>query len=303
MELFSKLVVNSMPMIPKQIVGKIASRYVAGEQLSDAVEEVRHLNDSGAVATMDLLGEYNDREDDARATADVYKKILDSIKEHKLDSNVSLKPTALGLSIGFDFCKDLITEIVAHASELDNFIRIDMEDQHCTDDTLKMYYELHEDFHNVGVVIQAYLRRTINDVQKLKGMKANLRLCKGIYNEPRTIAYKNREIIIRNYAYLLEELLEAGCYVGIATHCEETVWHALKIIQQLGLTRDQYEFQMLLGVDPELRKILIDDGHRLRVYVPYGEEWYPYSTRRLKENPQLAGSIALNFLGITKAGS
>ncbi len=300
MNLFNKAVVSTMPMIPKNLVGKIASRYVAGENLNDAITEVRNINSQGGMATLDILGEYSKDEAQAEQTAHAYVEILTAVKDRGIDSNISIKPTALGLKIGYDVCFRNVRNIIRKATELDNFVRIDMEDHECTDDTLRMYYELSKEFDNVGVVIQAYLRRTIRDVQWLKKMKANLRLCKGIYNEHRMIAYKNREIIIRNFAFLLDELLQSGSYIGIATHCEETIWHALKIIKQLGLRKDQYEFQMLLGVDPELRQILINEGHRLRVYVPYGEDWYPYSTRRLKENPQLAGSVAKDFLKLQR---
>ncbi|MBT3233666.1 MAG: proline dehydrogenase [Calditrichaeota bacterium] len=299
MNLFNKAVVSTMPMIPKALVGKIASRYVAGEQLSDAIAEVQNINKEGGLATLDILGEYSKNEAQAEQTVNSYKEILTTISDEGVDSNISIKPTALGLKMGYDVCFRNVRSIVKEAAMLNNFVRIDMEDHGCTDDTLRMYYELRKEFDNVGVVIQAYLRRTIRDVQWLKKMKANLRLCKGIYSEPRMIAYKDRDIIIQNYAFLLEELLQAGSYVGIATHCEETVWHGLKIVKQLGLNRDQYEFQMLLGVDPELRQIIMNEGHRLRVYVPYGEDWYPYSTRRLKENPQLAGSVAKDFLKLS----
>lgn len=298
MELFNRLVVGTMPMIPKYLVGRIASRYIAGEEMEDALEEVKSLNEAGALGTIDLLGEFSEKQEDAEKSASVYYELLDKIEEWGINANISLKPSALGLKIGYDLCKSHIERIVGHAAKKRNFVRLDMEDHTCTDDTLRMYYELHEKYSNVGVVIQSYLRRTVRDVKKLKSVNANLRICKGIYNEPRMIAYKDRQIIINNYAMLLQELLEAGCYVGIATHCEETVWHALRIIQKLGLKRDQYEFQMLLGVDPELRKIITNEGHKMRVYVPYGKEWYPYSTRRLIENPQLAGSVAKEFLGL-----
>ena len=289
-----------MPIVPKIIVGKVASRYIAGTSLEEAVAEVKRLNASGFAATLDILGEHSETQGNAISAANEYIRILDVVKNEDLDSNISLKPTQLGLKIGQSFCLEQIRAIVQHASELGNFVRIDMEDHTCTDDTLDMFYNLRKDYENVGVVIQAYLRRTIKDIEGLKEMKANIRLCKGIYNEHRTIAIKIRDNIIRNFGFLLEELLTAGCYVGIATHCEETIWHAARIIHRLGLSRDQYEFQMLLGVDPELRKIILDEGHRMRVYVPYGGEWYAYSTRRLKESPHLAGAVFKEFLGISK---
>ena len=295
MQIINKLAIGLMPMVPKSLVGKVASPYIAGAKLSDAIAEVRKLNSEGAVATIDLLGEFSTNPDHAHEATQTYIEILEAIDREKLDSNISLKPTHMGLRIGYDFCREQVETILSKATELGNFLRIDMEDHPCTDDTFRLYNELHEKYGNAGVVIQAYLHRTIEDIKPLMQLKANIRLCKGIYNEPRTISYKNRTVIINNYALLLEELLKAGCYVGIATHCEETVWHARRIIHQLNLRRDQYEFQMLLGVDPMLRRILIDEGHKLRVYVPFGEEWYPYSTRRLKENPAIAGYAIREF--------
>jgi len=252
-----------MPVVPKPIVGRIASRYIAGLKLADAIREIKSLNSKGAMATMDLLGEFSNEPDHARQVAKTYIEMLDAIEAEKIDSNVSLKPTHLGLKIGYDFCREQVESIVSHAAQLGNFVRIDMEDHTCTDDTIRLYRETHEKHENVGVALQTYLRRTIDDIQSLMQMKANLRLCKGIYVEPRRVSFKNRRIIINNFAFLLEELLKAGCYIGIATHCEETVWHAKRIIYQLGLKRDQYEFQMLLGVNEELRQILISEGHRL----------------------------------------
>lgn len=299
MELLNQLVVNIMPAVPKYLVKRIASRYMAGITIQDVIEEVRGLNADGAAATIDILGEHSDNSAAARNTADEYIKVLDAIEREKLDSNISIKPTHLGLKAGYDLCRGLITDLVAHAAELNNFVRIDMEDHTCTDDSFRMYYEIRRDYENLGVVIQSYLRRSIRDIEGLKECKANVRICKGIYNEPRTIAYKDRDIIIRNFALLLEELLAAGCYVGIATHCEETIWHSREIIHRMKLEKDKYEFQMLLGVDQELSKILIDEGYRMRIYTPFGEEWYAYSTRRMKENPRLAGAVFREFVGIS----
>lgn len=300
MELLNKITVGVIPVVPKAVVGKIASRYIAGVKLSDAVRVTKSLNSRGAVVTIDLLGEFSGSLKHAEEATETYLMILDIIDKEKIDANISVKPTHMGLKIGYDFCKEQITTIVAYADRLNNFVRIDMEDHTCTDDTLKLYYELHNKYRNVGIVLQAYLYRTIKDIQPLMKMKANIRLCKGIYIEPRSISYKSRINIINNYALLLQELLKARCYVGIATHCEEVIWHARRIIYELGLNQDEYEFQMLLGVEEELRQILIDEGHKLRVYVPFGEEWYPYCIRRMKENPQLAGHVMRDFLGISR---
>jgi proline dehydrogenase len=170
-----------------------------------------------------------------------------------------------------------------------------MEDSTCTQDTLDVYYALRERYDNVGTVIQSYLRRSLADCVGLAAARANLRLCKGIYNEPRELAYKDKAVVNANFGLLLDVLLGGGCYVGIATHDEEMVWEGLRAVHEFGLGRDQYEFQMLLGVDAKLRDIIVAAGHKLRLYVPFGTAWYPYSTRRLKENPHLAGQIFRNI--------
>ncbi len=296
MEWLNQLIIGIMPVIPKYFIGRVAARYIAGSTLDDAVKVTRSFNRSGAMATIDLLGEHTESKEQAVDAARIYHQILDRIAADKIKANISLKPTHLGLGVSYDLCEKLVGEIADHAAEDSNFLRIDMEDSKTTDDTIKLYFQMRARHESVGLVIQAYLRRTIDDIKHLKEAKANLRLCKGIYREPRAAAYQNRAIIIRNYALLLEELLEAGCYVGIATHCEETVWHALRIIHEMNLKPESYEFQMLLGVEEDLRQILIDQGHRLRVYVPFGEEWFAYSTRRLKENPTIAGHVLRDFL-------
>lgn len=298
MELLNSAVSKVVPSMPKYFVRKVASRYIAGQTLTDVIRTARELNRLGAMTTIDLLGEHSDDKQHAIDASQTYIDILNTIKDNNLDSNVSLKPTHLGLTNGPEFCIELIERIVKHAKELGNFVRIDMEDTPFTDDTLAMFYTLKEEYDNVGIVIQAYLRRTLADAEKLADNSAGVRLCKGIYREDHSIAYHDKNIIIKNFALVLRELLSKGSYVGIATHCEQTVWEALRIIHELKLKRDQYEFQMLLGVTEDLRSILINAGHRLRVYVPYGEEWYPYSMRRLKENPKIGEYIMRDFLGM-----
>jgi proline dehydrogenase len=177
------------------------------------------------------------------------------------------------------------------ASELNNFVRIDMEDSSCTSETLRIYRELRREFTNVGVVVQAYLRRTLDDVAELGDLRPNYRLCKGVYLEPREISYRDMRVINRNYVTLLERLLRGGSYVGIATHDELMVWEAFRLIRELRLPSNAYEFQMLLGVDEQLRDIIHAAGHNLRVYIPFGRDWYAYSVRRLRENPRLAGYV------------
>ena len=291
MSVFNKLVVLTLPFVPKFIVYLFAKRYIAGPSLKDAISAIKDFNQRGIMATMDILGEEIEKKEDALAVVQEYKNVLAAIREHQLDSNISVKPTHLGLKIDREFCYDNIRTLVAEAGKYNNFVRIDMEDHTCTTDTLNIYKRLRAEFSNVGVVIQAYLRRTVDDVNQLIDMKANLRLCKGIYVEPRQVAYKDKDIVNHNFQYSLEKLLQNNCYVGIATHDEKLVWHALMMIDRLKLQRDQYEFQMLLGVTEELRDILVSAGHRMRIYVPFGKHWHAYSLRRLKENPSVASYI------------
>ena len=291
MSAFNRLLVTGLPMVPKPIVGRVASRYVAGETLADAVRVVRSLNQEGAMATLDVLGEEVKQREPAVAAVEEYLRVFDTIASERLDSNVSIKLTMLGLKIDEGFCRDNVERIVAKAKEHGNFVRIDMEDHTTTDATLRIYHELHARYGNVGVVLQAYMRRTLADIAALPRQGASVRICKGIYVEPRAIAWKGFETIQANYVRALEKLIENGIYPGIATHDEYLVNRAVGLIDKHGLRREQYEFQMLLGVDEEMRRILIAGGHRLRVYVPYGRDWYPYSIRRLRENPEVARHV------------
>ncbi len=291
MSLFNRLLVTGLPLVPKPLVGRVASRYVAGETLADAVRVVRSLNQQGAMATLDVLGEEVKEREKAVAAVEEYLQVFDTIARESLDTNVSIKLTLLGLKIDEGFCRDNVERIVAKAREHGNFVRIDMEDHTTTDATLRIYHELHARYGNVGVVLQAYMRRTLADIAALPKQGASVRICKGIYVEPRAIAWKGFETIQANYVRALEKLIENGVYPGIATHDEYLVNRAVGLIDKHGLRREQYEFQMLLGVDEEMRRILIAGGHRLRVYVPYGRDWYPYSIRRLRENPEVARHV------------
>jgi len=291
MSTFNRLLVTGLPVVPKALVGRVASRYVAGETLDDAVRVVRALNEQGAMATVDVLGEEVNERQKAVAAVEEYLRLFDAIARERLDSNVSIKLTLLGLKIDEAFCRDNVERIVAKAKEHGNFIRIDMEDHTTTDATLRIYHELQARYGNVGAVLQAYMRRTLLDIAALPATGASVRLCKGIYVEPRKIAWKGHETVRANFVRALEKLIENGVYPAIATHDEYLVCRAVGLIDRHGLKRDQYELQMLLGVDEELRRILIAEGHRLRVYVPYGRDWYPYSMRRLRENPEVARHV------------
>ncbi|MCU0303139.1 MAG: proline dehydrogenase family protein [Thermoanaerobaculales bacterium] len=298
MTLFDSLVRHGMPFVPRSIVGKVARRYVAGEEVSDAVRIIRELNSEGAMATVDVLGE--EVRDPARAAAavDQYLALLDTIDREGIDANVSVKPTMLGLKIDEAMCEQHIAAIVHRAAGLDNFVRIDMEDHTCTDATLRIYRALRADSSNVGVVLQSYLHRTVADVGALLPLTPNIRLCKGIYREPRSLAWTQYETVRANFVYLMEKLLEGGAYLAIATHDPYLVWAGMTAVDRLGLDPQDYEFQMLLGVDPELRRVILDRGHRLRVYVPFGRDWYPYSMRRLRENPTVAHHVTRAMLGL-----
>lgn len=299
MSLFNFLVSKTIMHVPGPIVGIFARGYIAGEELKHAVEVTRDLNHKGMMATIDILGEFIKKKDEATYFKEQCLEILKGIDREQLDANLSLKPTQMGLELDKEFAFANIREIVELAAGLNNFVRIDMEDHPCTDDTLEFFRRLREEFPgHVGVVLQSYLRRTLDDIEALSDGLLHFRLCKGIYNEPREIAYKDMAIINRSFVCCLDMMFEKGAYVGIATHDEKLIFESLQLIRKYRLQRDDYEFQMLLGVDQELRDLLVKDGHRLRVYVPFGKSWLPYSKRRLKENPSIAQHALRQMLGM-----
>lgn len=299
MSLFSRFVVLTLPLVPKFLVGRVASRYVAGETRAEAIQTVRELNAQGAMATLDVLGEEVSERSRAEEAVDEYTKLYDDIDQHGLDANVSIKLTMLGLKIDEGFCRDNVARLAETAAKYGSFLRLDMEDRTTTDATLRIYHELQPKYGNLGVVFQAYMRRTLADIGDLPAEGANVRLCKGIYIEPRTTAWKGYETVRLNFMRALDKIFRNQVYVGIATHDEYLVCSAAELIDRFEVPRDRYEFQMLLGVDEELRQILLDAGHRLRVYVPYGEDWYAYSIRRLRENPEIARHVIRATLGLS----
>ena len=297
MNVFHSLVVHTLPLMPKALVGHLSRHYIAGPSLDDAVRAAREVIDEGCCVTMDVLGESVTRAEETRTFARQYHEVLQRIADEKLDANVSVKPTQMGLALDPALVRENDTSIVGRAAELGNFVRIDMEDTPWTTATLDLHDELVARWPgHVGVVIQAYLRRTMSDTrERLIPGKANLRLCKGIYVEPESLAFKTRQDIRDSYLAILRELLSAGNYVGIATHDEWLVDGALEIVRELNLPREAFEFQMLLGVLPDLRRRIVARGHKLRVYVPFGEAWFAYSTRRLKENPSLVNTFIVDM--------
>jgi proline dehydrogenase len=285
-------IVRLLPAVPRPFVRRLSSRYIAGPSIDDAIRVVERLNAKGKMATVDVLGEEITSPDEARAIAGQYHDVLARIDEQSLDANVSVKLTGLGLDLDFDLCREIVEAIVSDAHARSNFVRIDMEDSTTTDRTLGLYRELRNLGHeNVGAVVQAYLRRTADDVRELE----NVRICKGIYVEPDEIAYTDYEEVRANYIRVLEQVLRSGTYVGIATHDEFLIGEALRLVA--GVPSDRYEFQMLLGVRSDRADELVAAGHRVRIYVPFGTQWYEYSVRRLQENPAIAGYVASDTLG------
>ena len=288
MNLLNPIIKATLPLVPKPIVRRIAKPYIAGETLPELVSVVQELNHDRFIVATSILGEFVTEVKDAEEAVQQYQEVLTEIKGLKLESNIHIKLSHFGLKLDKEVCYNNLINILKTAADCGNFVRIDMEDSSCTDDTLEIYKRAREKFENVGVVIQACMKRSNEDIDSLKAMKANVRICKGIYIEPPEIAYNDREIVRQNYSTLLKDLLGAGCYVGIATHDKWLVDDAFQTIEELALDHSQYEFQMLYGVDPELRQMIRDAGHRMRIAVPFGPSWYPYSIRRLRKNPTVA---------------
>jgi proline dehydrogenase len=297
MQLFNQLVVRTLPFVPKAVVRRFASRYVAGETLAQALDLIRRLNAEGCMATLDVLGEDVNTLAETDATVADYVAALQAITRQRVDSNISVKLTAFGLKLDPKACRAQFRRVLDSAREHGTFVRIDMEDSSVTAETIRIYEESRGLFERVGLVLQAYLHRSRDDAQRAAQSRANVRVCKGIYVEPPTVAFQDREEIRKSFSDMVDMLLAAGAYVGIATHDDALVERALATIEKLRLPRDAYEFQMLLGVRADLRRSLVAAGHRLRVYVPYGQAWYGYSLRRLKENPAIAGQIVKNVFG------
>ncbi len=296
MGIINKVVVGTLPLVPKSIVRRFANRYIAGETLEHAVATSKKLNAKGIMGTIDVLGEDVFSKEDATRSKDECLQVLDAINKHKLNSNQSIKLTSLGLKIDLDFCLSNVKEIFAKAKSYNIFVRIDMEDSSVTSDTIHIFNEARKDYSNCGIVLQSYMRRTYDDAAKLIETGTNFRLCKGIYVEPAEIAYKDRQEVRDNFLKVLRLMLEKDSYVGIATHDEYLVDGAYKLIKELNKPNDRYEFQMLLGVREGMRDKIVKDGHRMRIYIPFGTHWYKYSIRRFKENPKMAGYVVKSIL-------
>jgi len=296
---------NALPYMPKKLIWIFSKRYIAGETIEDGLKACRELNKQGIEVTVDLLGEFISTIEQAEENKIKYNEIIDRFTTEGIIGNFSVKPTSFGLLIDKEVCLTNIETVILKAVEKKTFIRIDMEDSQCVDSELEMYRKLQQKYPaNVGLVVQAYLRRTKNDLINLSnihsnGSPLNFRLCKGIYVEPKHVAFKDFEEVREHYLDDLKYMLDHNMYVGIATHDKFLVDHAIEIIKEKKADKIKYEFQMLYGVTPELRSSIVKQGHKMRVYVPFGKDWFGYSTRRLKENPKMASHIlkALFFRG------
>lgn len=300
MSFLNNLIVSAVQLMPRSVVGIFSGRYIAGENIEDAIKVTRELNNQGIYSTIDVLGESVNNREEATICMNDALKVLEVISTFNLKANISIKPTQMGLAIDEQFAYEQVRTIIQKAKEYNNFVRIDMEDSPYTDATFCLLRKLKQDYDNVGVVVQAYLKRTYDDVVVLNKIGTNYRLCKGIYIESPSIAYKDREMIRNNYVKSLEIMLKNGNYVGIATHDEYLIKEAYRLIKDLNIPKDKFEFQMLLGVREDLRNKINNDGYKVRIYVPFGKEWYAYSIRRLKENPQVAMYVVKNLFSFGK---
>ena len=296
MQWLNRGIVSLMPFMPKKLIWLFSRRYIAGTLLQHGIETSKALNSAGCQVTLDLLGEEVTGLEAAKESMRECLRILDAIEETGIDGSLSLKLTSLGLKRDKPSCTRMVSEIVEYGASKGLFVRIDMEDSTCTDDTLDIYRLLRKKYENAGTVIQAYMRRSEADVRALisEGI-ANLRLCKGIYDERETLAFKSRQEIRDNFRKLITMMAEAGEFNAVATHDRPVIDHTLELINAQMMNTRNFEFQMLLGVTEHRRASLVDQGHKMRIYVPYGKEWYKYSLRRLKENPQVAGHIIKNL--------
>jgi len=295
--MFNKFIASILPWFPKKFIWIFSRPYISGERVEDAMIASKKLNSNSIKVTLDVLGEFIKTLDEAEENKQEYLNLIDITYSNGIDGNFSIKPTSFGLLIDKNICFTYIREIVAKAASYNGFIRIDMEDSPCTDAEIELFRKLKNEFpSNVGLVVQAYMRRTLKDLEDMidlnsSGNPLSFRLCKGIYVEPETIAFKKYEEINHHFLEDLEFMFRNKMYAGIATHDKPLVEGAYRLIERYNVPKNMYEFQMLYGVTPKLRESIINEGHTMRVYVPFGKQWHGYSLRRLKENPKMASHI------------
>ena len=295
--MFNKFIAAILPLFPKKFIWIFSRSYISGETVEDAMRVSKDLNSKNIKVTLDVLGEFIKTPEEAELNKNEYLDLIDTSYKNHIDGNFSLKPTSFGLLIDKNICYNHIHEIVSRAASYNGFIRIDMEDSPCTDPEIELFRRLKVEFPaNVGLVVQSYLKRTLKDIEGLVDLNTSaiplsFRLCKGIYVESEAIAYKKYEEINQHYLEDLEFMFRNKIHVGIATHDKPLVEGAYKLIEKYNVPKNMYEFQMLYGVTPNLREKIVNEGHTMRVYVPFGKQWFSYSTRRLKENPKMASHI------------
>ena len=292
-----QLLIKALPWVPKPLVSRVSSRYIAGESLAAALDQIKRLNARGFQVTVDILGEFVENRAAVEAAKAEYVQIFDVLTERQLQSQASVKLSQLGLKFDPRLCEESIQCLVQRAAATGNLVTLDMEDSSCTDETLRIFEVMRRASSHVGAVIQARLRRSLQDVDRLLPLEPHVRICKGIYLEPKAIAWQGFQEIRDSYMQLVERMLSRPSFVAIATHDEVLVDRALQLLREKDVPRERYEFQLLLGVREDLGARLIDAGHAVRIYVPYGREWYAYSIRRLQENPAIAGHVLRQFFG------
>lgn len=295
--MFNKLIAAMLPYFPKKFIWIFSRDYISGETIEDAMRVSKDLNSKKVLVTLDVLGEFIKSLDEAEANKKEYLDLIDMTYKNQVAGNFSVKPTSFGMLIDKEACYGHLREIVAKAASYNGFIRIDMEDSPCTTMEIELFRRLKTEFPaNVGLVVQAYLKRTLDDIKGLADLNSekhplSFRLCKGIYIEPAEISYKKYEEINQHYLEDLEFMLKNKIHVGIATHDKPLIEGAYRLLEKYNVPKHMYEFQMLYGVTPRLRESIVNEGHTMRVYVPFGKKWFGYSTRRLKENPKMASHI------------
>jgi proline dehydrogenase len=283
-------------MVNFWVTRRVVNRFVSGEELEDGLNAVKRVNSEGAFATLDHLGEEVSEAGEAVAAAEVYLNALDRIKEWGVDTNVSAKPTQLGLKISRDLCERNFARMIERAKGHNNFVRMDMEGSDCTADTLEVFYRLRKRYDNVGIVIQSYLYRSEQDVDEILKAGGRIRLCKGAYKEPKEVAFPKKEQVDRSFVVLMEKMLRSGIYHGIATHDEKLIERTKQFARKSGIPKESFEFQLLYGIRSELARRLIKDGYNVRIYIPFGRQWYPYFMRRLAERPANLFFFIKNFI-------
>jgi len=301
--MLNKIISHALPYFPQKLIWQFSKTYIAGESVQDAIDASKALNQKKIMVTIDILGEFIENMDQARVNRDDYLDLITKVEQTDVMGNYSLKPTMFGLLLDKEACYDLIRDLVIKAASHGNFIRIDMENSPCVDHSIKIFRRLKKEFpKNVGLVLQAYLKRTRSDLENMLDLRSedsrlNFRLCKGIYVESPSIAYTDYREINTHYLEDLELMFQNKVYPAIATHDKYLIQGALRLIDTYNIPKSGYEFQMLYGVTPKLCQSLVNTGHSVRVYVPFGQHWFGYSTRRLKENPAMMSHILKAMLG------